>query len=59
MTIEGIEAALVDAATRVANGSYDHTAPISLPATWEESMGEVAARTAQVASAWGAEALAT
>jgi hypothetical protein len=59
LTIEGIEAALVDAATRVANGSYDHTAPISLPATWEESMGEVAAQVAQVVSGWGREALTT
>jgi hypothetical protein len=59
LTIEGIEAALVDAATRVAAASYDRAAPLALPGTWEESMGRVAGKVAQVVSEWGREALAT
>jgi hypothetical protein len=57
LTIEGIEAALIDAAMRVAAAGYDRAAPLALPGTWEESMGEVAASVAQVVSAWGREAL--
>jgi hypothetical protein len=59
LTIEGIEAALVDAATRVADASYDRAAPLALPGTWEESMGGVAAAVAQVVSKWGREVLAS
>jgi hypothetical protein len=56
-TIEGIAAALVDAATRVADASYDRMALLDLPGSWEESMGSVAAKVAQVVSEWGREAL--
>ena len=40
-TIEGIAAALVAAAERVAGG-YDRFAPLDLPGSWEESLGGVA-----------------
>lgn len=55
-TIEGIAAGLIDAAERAAAG-YDRGAPLALPASWEESLGEVAAKVAQAVSAWGREAL--
>ena len=56
-TIEGIAAGLVDAAERVSAG-YDRFAPLSLPGSWEESLGSMAETIAEIVSEWGREPVA-